>query len=299
VNRARVLACATIALLALAGCGPAGSRAADGTAATAAARTRTTESPETSAGRPTATPTGRPTAQPAGERWTPAPGSTWQYQLSGDLDLSVPADVYDVDWQDTDVADVRTLHAAGRHVICYVNAGAYEKWRPDAAAYPADVLGEPLDGWPGERWVDVRRLDALLPVIAARMDVCRAKGFDAVEADNVDGYLNETGFDLGGSDQVQFNTAVARLAHERGLAIGLKNDVEQVATLEAQFDFAVNEECLVYDECDQYRPFLDAGKVVFHVEYAEPSARRCARAGRLGLSTVVKGLDLDAPLHRC
>ena len=58
------------------------------------------------------------------------------------------------------------------------------------------MLGKELDGWPGERWLDVRRWDVLEPILAARFDVCRQKGFDAVEPDNVDGYANESGFPL-------------------------------------------------------------------------------------------------------
>lgn len=244
---------------------------------------------------------GPPPAAPGtdDDRWRPAPDSTWQYQLSGRLDLSVDADVFDVDWEETTAAEVQRLHDAGRHVVCYVNAGAYEEWRPDAHAYPEDVLGDPLDGWRGERWVDVRRTDVLLPVLAARMDVCRDKGFDAVEADNVDGYANRTGLDLDAADQLAFNTAVAGLAHDRGMSIALKNDVEQAAALEPLFDFAVNEECLAYDECEAYAPFVRAGKAVFSVEYAEVPPAECARAGRLGLVTIVKGLELDAALRRC
>jgi len=226
-------------------------------------------------------------------------GGTWQYQLSGSLDLTVHADVYDVDWQETTTQQIGQLHAAGRKVVCYLNAGAYEEWRPDAGQYPEEVLGEPLDGWPGERWLDVRRLDVLLPIIAARMDVCRAKGFDGIEPDNVDGYANESGFPLRAQDQLAFNTAVAQLAHDRGLAVGLKNDVEQATALEPAFDFAVNEECLAWSECDAYRPFLAAGKAVLHVEYASPSARRCQEAAGLGLDTIVKDLDLGADLRRC
>jgi hypothetical protein len=211
----------------------------------------------------------------------------------------VPAEVYDIDWEETSEAQVRRLHDAGRRVICYLNAGAYEEWRPDAAAFPDDVLGAPLDGWPGERWLDIRRTDVLLPIIAARMDVCRAKGFDAVEPDNVDGYSNASGFPLSAQDQLTYNTALARLAHERGLSVGLKNDVEQVADLEPHFDFAVNEECLAYDECEAYRPFLRAGKAVFHVEYDMPSAEGCATTHSLGLSTIVKDLDLGPGLRDC
>jgi hypothetical protein len=96
-----------------------------------------------------------------------------------------------------------------------------------------------------------------------------------------------------------FNTALAGLAHERGLSIALKNDVEQVAELEPVFDFAVNEECLAYDECEAYLPFLRAGKAVLSVEYSDLTAEECDRAARLGLATIVKSLDLDAPLRTC
>ncbi|SDF64368.1 hypothetical protein SAMN05660662_2886 [Blastococcus aurantiacus] len=244
----------------------------------------------------TATPS---TGDGSAEPWRPSAGTTWQYQLSGRVDVSADAAVFVVDGADTTADTVRELHDRGRRAVCYVNAGAYEDWRSDASRYPADVLGAPLDGWPGERWLDIRRTDVLLPLLAARLDVCRAKGFDAVEGDNVDGYANESGFPLGAGDQVVFNRVLADLAHERGLAIGLKNDVEQAAELEPSFDFAINEECLAFDECDAYAPFVRAGKAVLNVEYSAPSEDACARAGSLGLSTIVKELDLAAPLRRC
>ena len=70
------------------------------------------------------------------------------------------------------------LHRRGAYVICYLSAGSFEDWRSDAGRYPASVLGRPLDGWPGERWVDVRRTDVLLPILRDRIARCRAKGFD-------------------------------------------------------------------------------------------------------------------------
>ena len=286
------LACA---LLLVAGCG---ADPTDGPPADAQAGTTTAQASPAVPSSAVPSPAGTTSADPAA-RWRPAVGTTWQYQLSGDLDLTVDAAVYDIDWEDTTAAQVAELHRSGRRAVCYVNAGAHEEWRADAGSYPADVLGEPLDGWPGERWVDVRRLDVLLPVLARRMDTCRAKGFDAVEADNVDGYGNETGFPLTAADQLAFDTAVAGLAHDRGLSIGLKNDVEQVAALEPVFDFAVNEECLVYDECGAYRSFTDVGKAVLHVEYSKPARELCAAASPIRLSTIVKNQDLDATLRHC
>jgi hypothetical protein len=231
--------------------------------------------------------------------WPPSAGTTWQYQLSGALDVSADADVFVVDGADTTAGQVRELHDRGRRAVCYVNAGAYEDWRSDAASYPADVLGAPLDGWPGERWLDIRRTDVLLPLLGARLDVCRAKGFDAAEADNVDGYANDTGFPLTAQDQLTFNTAVARLAQERGMSVGLKNDVEQVAELEPVFDFAVNEECITYDECGEYAPFLDAGKAVLHVEYKNVPSGRCATVSTNAMSTILKFPELGPDLRHC
>ena len=93
----------------------------------------------------------RPPPQRDGERWAPAPGVTWQWQLAGDADLSLPVAAYDLDLFDTPPADVDRLHADGKVLICYFSAGSVERWRPDADAFPGGAIGLPLDGWPGER----------------------------------------------------------------------------------------------------------------------------------------------------
>ena len=112
--------------------------------------------------------------------------------------------------------------------------------------------------WPG----NVREIMRL------RLDLARSKGCDGVDPDNVDGYTNEPGFALDADTQLDYNRFLAQQAHARGLAIGLKNDVDQLAELEPDFDFAVNEQCAQYDECDGYRVFTDNGKPVLQVEYA-------------------------------
>ena len=235
--------------------------------------------------------------QPA-DRWVPGQGATWQWQLSGALDPGVEAEIYDLDYEHTSPADVSALKQDGRRLVCYVSVGSWEEFRPDAGDFPDEVLGEVMDGWPDERWLDIRRLDLLQPLLAARMDQCAAKGFDAVEPDNVDGYANNTGFPLSAEDQLAFNRAVAGMAHERGLSVALKNDLGQIPDLVDYFDFAVNEECVLYDECGEYRPFTDAGKAVLHVEY-EGSLDFCAQTARLGLSSMLKPLDLGPDRQPC
>lgn len=228
----------------------------------------------------------------------PPAGATWQWQLQGRIDHSVPAQVYDVDGFETSAAEVARLRGAGRYTVCYVSAGAWERWRPDRGRFPAATLGR-SNGWPGERWLDVRRLRQLAPVLRARIAMCARKGFDAVEPDNVDGYSNDTGFPLTARDQLRFNRWLARTAHRAGLAIALKNDLEQAQALEPSFDFAILEQCFQYRECGRARPFLRAGKAVFDAEYAVPTTRFCAQARRLGIDAIRKRLDLGVWRQTC
>ena len=162
--------------------------------------------------------------------WTPAPDTTWQWQLTGTPDLGVPAALYDVDLFDTPAATVARIHAQGARAVCYFSAGTLERGRPDP--FPKAAAGKTLDDWPDERWLDVRALDRLGPVLERRLDLCVRKGFDGVEADNVDAYANDSGFPLRAADQLRFNRFLAREAHARGLSIALKNDLDQVAELE-------------------------------------------------------------------
>lgn len=92
--------------------------------------------------------------------------------------------------------------------------------------------------------------------------MCQAKGFDAVEPDNVDAYQNDSSFPLAADHQLAFNTWIANEAHRRGLPVGLKNAAEQVETLHPYFDFAVVEQCFQYKECKRYTPFVEHGKAV-------------------------------------
>ncbi|WP_327269767.1 endo alpha-1,4 polygalactosaminidase [Streptomyces sp. NBC_01218] len=263
---------------------------------------------EAPAGRPAAAPTAPAPAtdspaeasptDPAAPRWRPRPGLDWQWQLSGRLDTTVDVPVYDIDGFDHGAAEVAALHDRGRKVVCYLSTGAHEEFRPDAGSFPAAVLGKG-NGWEGERWLDIRRTDVLEPLMEARIAMCAEKGFDAVEPDNMDGYRNDTGFPLTAADQLAYNRLIARLAHRRGLAVGLKNDLDQIPALEPDFDFAVNEQCAQYDECEELLPFTEADKAVFHVEYELPAAAFCARSRELGLSSLEKRYALGSWRKSC
>ena len=158
--------------------------------------------------------------------WHPALKVSWQWQLQSPPKAAALLDVkmYDVDGFEASKSLIAAMHSKGIKAVCYVSAGSWEKYRPDANDFPASVLGR-SNGWPGEKWLDIRKRKILKPIMRARMDICRRKGFDAIEFDNVDGYQNSTGFPLTGADQLRYNVFLANAAHTRGLSTFLKNDL--------------------------------------------------------------------------
>lgn len=238
--------------------------------------------------------------------WQPRPGTSWQWQLTAlPVDQSFDVEMYDIDLFDNDPGTVAALHAQGHVAICYISAGSWEEWRPDADQFPIEVLGNDYEGWPGEKWLDIRRIDLLAPIMRARLDLCRAKGFDGVEPDNVDGYTNATGFPLTYEDQLAYNTWLAEEAHARGLSIGLKNDEGQAADLVFRFDWAMTEDCFADQWCEEMAPFTDAGKAVFAAEYTDQFSadqfldQVCPQAEVLNLDVILKRRDLDAWRQAC
>ena len=224
-------------------------------------------------------------------------GLRWNYVLNRRPDLRIRAGLYDVDLFGTSRRTVRRIHREGRRAICYLDAGTWERWRPDAKRFPHDVLGK-RNGWPGERWLDIRRLDVLRSIMRRRLDRCRKKGFDGVEFDNVDGYVNPTGFPLTGADQLRYDAWLANAAHARGLTAALKNDLGQVRRLRPYFDYAVNEQCFQFHECGRLEAFVRADKAVFEVEYRRVSGF-CRRSRRLGFSAIRKSRSLGNAVRFC
>ncbi|MFP5345987.1 MAG: endo alpha-1,4 polygalactosaminidase [Actinomycetes bacterium] len=237
--------------------------------------------------------------------WRPTPGQGWQWVLStvptaksiAAADPSIKA--WDVDGFNTSAATVAAIHAKGAGAVCYFSAGSWEDWRPDAGAFPARVKGKNLEGWAGEKWLDVRATADLAPIMRARMEMCKAKGFDAVEPDNVDGYTNPTGFPLTAAHQLAYNRMLADTAHSLGLKIALKNDLEQVQALEPYFDFALNEECYAYNECGAYSAFRNKNKAVWIVEYSTATTKFCPKAKTAGYDAMKKKLELGEFREAC
>jgi hypothetical protein len=250
-------------------------------------------------------------------RWIPPPVAAWQWVLSHPLDLSDPSDmgtstfdyegapapdpsVYDIDGFDNSADTVAALHAAGKRVICYIETGAWEDYRSDAAEFPSDVLGRKVSDYPAERYLDIRS-SVVLNLIKTRIKMCADKGFDAIEPDIDDSYTEETGFPITRDDNLAFNRQIAEYAHSVGLSIGLKNGDEPAfaAAMEPFVDFALVEQCFEFRTCESYVPFTRNGKAVFEVEYNLDTKDFCPEANALGFNAVKHDVDLAGGRHPC
>ena len=233
--------------------------------------------------------------------WRPKAGLTWQWQLSETVSEPIDVDVYDIDWE-VDPSVVEDLHARGIKVICYVSVGSWEDFRPDADEFPDAVIGNDYDGWPGEKYVDIRSSE-LRAIMAKRFDVCQEKGFDAIEPDNMDVFelAADSGFPLTQGDGVEFALWLAEQAHARGLGIGQKNASSITDEIVDEYDWALTESCYSDgDWCGDVSSYTAADKPVFMCEYeAESFADACAAWVDQDYSPILKDLDLDAPITFC
>jgi hypothetical protein len=240
--------------------------------------------------------------------WAPPPvHAAVDYQIGGDYPPPEGVEVVSRDWFAGTAPD--DLYA-----ICYVNAFQTQDdeddvERPDErSAWPSDLvlleLGDDPD-WGGEYLIDIstpeHRVAAaawLEPMIAT----CAAKGFDAVELDNLDSWTRfedtpmEARVPFDASDAIAFAELLADIAHRYGLAVAQKNTVElpaDVARDRIGFDFAIAEECGRWDECEGYVDVY--GDHVIVIEYRQRDLERTCAAFGDRLSVVLRDVGVSTP----
>ncbi len=239
-------------------------------------------------------------------RWIPSVNATFYWDLqNAPPDNTKNVGVYDVDGWNNSASEVAALHARGLAVVCYMDAGTYEPGRPDSASFPAGLKGAAVVGWPGELWLDVRpsgpSYATLQSIMLARFQLCRTKGFDAVEADNIDSYQNSPGFPTSAADQLAYDEWIADTVHGLGMAVVQKNDLDQIGTLQPYFDALLDEECNKYSECALLGPYVNAGKPAWDAEYSqdgETTAQFCGADVSAGIVGALFSLDLDGSLFQ-
>jgi hypothetical protein len=189
----------------------------------------------------------------------------WQIGLTTPLKRTGKraVDIYDIDGFLTTRAEVRAIQTrwpastlAHPKTVCYLDL-AWEDYRPDASPssrggyFPAATLGNVYYGYPEERWVDFRQLDALKPMLRERISMCARKGFSAVELDDIDSFdpPSTTGFRLTPGDAQNYLAYAFNLIHADGMT-GLWKNSPLLSWWGRQYsDGAVLEECYTYHQC--------------------------------------------------
>ncbi len=189
---------------------------------------------------------------------------SWDWQIGRVTPLqrtgAAAVDIYDIDGFLTTKAEVTAVKTTWQaatlphpRTVCYLDL-AWENYRPDASPggyFPAAALGNVYFGFPAERWVDFRQLDALKPMLDERIGMCAAKGFDAVELDDIDGFdpPSTTGFDLTPGDVQNYLAYAFNLIHEYGMTGLWKNSPYLSSWGREYSDGAVVEECYLSKDC--------------------------------------------------
>ena len=242
-------------------------------------------------------------AQPAGSVHgiQPLPtGVKFDYQLGGSY--PPPAGVRIV------TRDSTSKPVPGLYNICYINGFQTQSEDRDfwLDQHPSLVLrysnGRPVfdPGWPDEMILDIStaaKRSTILGVLGKTVDLCKHKGFQAVEFDNLDSYSRSHHL-LTLADDIAMAKLFVERAHADGLAAGQKNTTElgSRGRDDIHFDFAVAEECYRYSECSAYTKVY--GARVLDIEYTDDLrgtfASDCA-AKSIPAMTILRDVDLTTP----
>ena len=208
---------------------------------------------------------------------------SWSIQYEGAI-VPLGKDYHIVDLFDVSDADLAALRAQGTKTIAYFSS-QYEKWRTDSHKFPADDIGNSLDGWPGENWINPKS-PAVRQIMLERMDYAKQRGFYGIDMDNVDFYEFSNCFGSTAVDALDYVRFLANAAHARGLKFGLKNATGLIMTTKDVVDYYVNEEAHQYGDQDSY---YGIRKPIFNIEY------RSLSKGTPGMYTIYKaGAVMDS-----
>lgn len=245
-----------------------------------------------------------------GSWWKPIKETTWDYSLqSPPTKLNSSISVYDIDLFDASAEDIQQIQQEGHKVICYFSAGSYENWRPDNSSFDPSDLGNDLDGWEGEKWLNISSA-SIRSIMVKRIEKAVDKNCDGIDPDNLDGYDNSNGLGLTEEDSVDYISFLSKQAHSRNLSIGLKNCGSIVGEVVDLVEWVVQEQCIEYDDCDDYQAFIDNDKPVFNVEYpkgdksnskniSEADYYKICHKSAKSFSTILKNMDLDSWIESC
>jgi len=237
----------------------------------------------------------------------PPANAQFDYQIGGDYKPPSGTRVVSRDWFSG------TAAPSPIYSICYVNAFQTQANEPgtkrpdELGAWPRNLVLRRLGddpNWAGEHLIDIstaRKRARAARWIQPMLESCAAKGFRAVEFDNLDSWTRFRGtakaaqVPFGRSAAVAYAELLTDQAAELGLAAAQKNTVQLTAAERERigFSFAIAEECARWSECDRYRRAY--GGHLIDIEYRPGDFAKACRAIGAEISVVYRDLNVSTP----
>jgi hypothetical protein len=205
--------------------------------------------------------------------WSKPPATaSWQVVLQSSIEVRAEAgvDVYDIDIDSSD-ATFQSLLDANKYIVCYFSAGTSEDWRSDVGCFNHHLgtqdYGCNFGGdFPDEFWLNTSSIK-VRRIMQTRIQYAKDRNCSAIDPDNIDGYSNPNGIGATPADAIDYIKFLSREARSRGMGLGLKNSLDIVPDVTSYVDFAVNEQCIQYNECNKYNALFSSSLPVFNIEY--------------------------------
>ena len=261
--------------------------------------------------------------------WVPSLGSQpWQWEISHPLHLSRPQDmgthdklpdgrpapapvIYDIDGIINPATTVETLHAMGKHVVCYVEVGAagnYYSAADEGVATTyydqlrtAGAFGNKVGGYL-EYYLDIRSAATVAIIESMIRQQCAAKGFDAVETDIDEEYGSNSGFPLTQAEEEFYMGTLAGYLHGLGLGWWIKNPDDTgdsyASAMEPLADAVLTEQCNQFGSCDLLSAYL-GHKAVFNAEYKTRTKVFCPSDNAVGFNGAKFNVGLTGVRRPC
>ncbi len=261
--------------------------------------------------------------------WVPPLGNQpWQWELSHPLNLANARDmgtddslpdgqpapapvVYDLDGIINPAGTVASLHALGKHVVCYVEVGAAGDYYSKAdegttTTYYSQLkssgaFGRKVPGYP-EYYLDIRAPATVSIVEAMIARQCGGKGFDAVETDIDEEYADDSGFPLTKSIEEHYMTTLAGYMHRLGLGWWIKNPDDTGDSYAIDMyplaDAVLTEQCNQYSSCGLLSAYV-GHKAVFNAEYHRKPTSFCPGDNAFGFNGAKFNLGLTGRRMPC
>jgi hypothetical protein len=232
--------------------------------------------------------------------YVPPANVRWRVQLDGAVDIQQVADFFYLDPEQQGADELASLRAQSRPYLCYLSAGSLEPFRDDADEFPASAVGNALENFPREHWLDVRD-SAVRGLMAKRVTALAAFGCAGVPPSSLSVHAADTGFDLSLTDALDYARWLAERIHAAGMSAGLTGPSALTNELWPTFDFGLAIACVNGSACSEYAPFQSAKKTVLHLEVGDEmdAPAVCNAAKALGFDALVSDAGFTGRCIAC